>query len=208
VDETLRRRRQEWAEARRRKERRGGRIILAVLAVLTAGTAYSAVQRLRAAGTDVASLGIADYRAEATGERRPAPEFVYPGLRQGETISSSAFEGEVLVVNFWASWCGPCRVEAPALERIRQRYRDAGVEFLGVDFKDDRYAAQAFEDEFGLSYRSAFDPSGSLAHEFGVLAMPSTFVISADGWIEYQFTGIVTESLLRDALEDVLRGGG
>jgi peroxiredoxin len=167
-----------------------------------------AIQRLRAEGTDVVSLGIADYRARASGDRRPAPEFEYPGLHRGETISSSTFEGKVLVVNFWASWCGPCRVEAPALEAIRQRYRDRGVEFLGVDFRDDRYSGQAFEDEFRLSYPSAFDPSGSLAHKFGVLAMPSTFVISADGWIEYHFTGIVTEKLLGSAVEDVLAGGG
>jgi peroxiredoxin len=177
---------------------------MAVLVALLGVTAYSAVRQFRTEGTDVASLGIADYRAQASGDRRPAPEFSYPGLTAGETISSSAFEGKVLVVNFWASWCGPCRVEAPALEAIRQRYRERGVEFLGVNFKDDRYAGQAFEDEFALSYPSAYDPSGSLAHKFGVLALPSTFVISADGWIEYHFTGIVTERLLRDAVDDVL----
>lgn len=179
-----------------------------LFALLITGTVYSAVQRFRVEGTDVASLGIADYRARASGDRRPAPEFEYPGLHEGETISSSRFVGRVLVVNFWASWCGPCRVEAPALEKIRQKYRDRGVEFLGVNFKDDRNAGQAFEDEFNLSYPSAFDPSGSLAHEFGVLALPSTFVIGADGWIEYQFTGIVTESLLRDAVQDLLGGKG
>jgi peroxiredoxin len=82
------------------------------------------------------------------------------------------------------------------------------VQFLGVNFRDDRYAARSFEDEFGLTYPSAFDPSGALAHKFGVLALPSTFVISDEGWIEYHFTGVVTESILSNALEDVLGRGG
>lgn len=179
-----------------------------MLAAIAALTIYSAVSRLQGQGTDVAGLSIADYRAQASGDRRPAPEFNAPSLSGGRTISSSDLGGRVAVVNFWASWCGPCRREAPDLEATWRTYEDQNVQFLGVNFKDDPYAARAFEDEFGLSYPSAVDPSGPLAHKFGVLALPSTFVISADGWIEYHFTGVVTEGLLRGALEDVLGDGG
>jgi len=200
--------REERSEARRRKDRRRGRILLVVLAALAALIAYSAVRRLQGQGTDVAGLSIADYRAQSSGDRRPAPEFDSPSLAGDQTISSSELERRVVVVNFWASWCGPCRREAPDLEATWRAYEDRGVQFLGVNFRDDRYAARAFEDEFGLTYLSAFDPSGTLAHKFGVLALPSTFVISAEGWIEYHFTGVVTEGLLRDALEDVLGDGG
>jgi cytochrome c biogenesis protein CcmG/thiol:disulfide interchange protein DsbE len=180
-------------------------VALAAVALLVA---YSAARRLQEQGTDVTGLSIADYRAQSTGGRRPAPQFQAPSLSGGDTVSSSDLESRVVVVNFWASWCGPCRKEAPDLEAAWRAYRDRGVRFLGVNFRDDRYAARAYEDEFGITYPSVFDPSGSLAHKFGVLALPSTFVISAEGWIEYHFTGVVTKGLLRGALEDVLREGG
>jgi cytochrome c biogenesis protein CcmG/thiol:disulfide interchange protein DsbE len=179
-------------------------VVLGSIALLTA---YSAARRVQEQGTDVAALSIADYRAQSSGDRRPAPEFNAPTLAGGE-VSSSGLEDRVVVVNFWASWCGPCRKEAPDLEATWRAYEGRRVQFLGVNFRDDEHAARAFEDEFGLTYPSAVDPSGSLAHKFGVLALPSTFVIGADGWIEYHFTGVVTEGLLRGALEDVLGKGG
>ena len=178
-----------------------------VLGALVLGVgliAYTGYQRLQASGTpEPGAFGIADYTARETGGRRPAPEFAEEGLDGGE-IRSSLLEGKVAVVNFWASWCGPCRKEAPALQRTWEEYSERGVQFLGVDFQDDRASALAFVDEFGLTYPSAFDPTGSLAYEFSVLAIPTTFVIGPDGWIEYQFTGIVTDTRLRDILDGLL----
>lgn len=202
LEEALKRAREEREEARRRSERRRGRIVLVALVLVLGLTAYSGLRRLREAGPAASgSLGIADYRAEETSERRPAPSFTYPGLHGGE-VTSELLDGKVAVVNFWASWCGPCRKEAPGLQRVWEEYRGRGVQFLGVNHMDDRFAARAFEDEFGLTYPSLFDPSGSLAAKFQVLALPSTFVIGRDGWIDFQFTGIVQEVRLRDLLQE------
>jgi thiol-disulfide isomerase/thioredoxin len=197
--------RQARARERQRTERRRGRLLLSLLILAAGVMVYAFVQQLRAPGSAAETLVIADYEASVTRDRRPAPYFVAPALGGG-TIHSSTYGGRVAVVNFWASWCGPCRQEAPALEGLWREYRDRGVRFIGVNFKDDAAAAQAYEDEFDITFRSAFDPSGKLAHEFGVLALPTTFVLGRDGTIEYQFTGIVSEQLLRDALEDLLRG--
>lgn len=208
MDEGLTSAREEREQAKRRTERRRGRLIIIAFALLLGFTAYSGIRQLQEGESDGAvSLGVADYRAEQTGERRPTPTFTFPALR-GDEISSELLDGKVAVVNFWASWCGPCRVEAPGLQRLWEEYRADGVLFLGVNFKDDRYSARAFEDEFGLTYPSAFDPSGALAAKFQVLAMPSTFVISSDGWIEHQLTGIVSEKIIRGLIEEQLGSMG
>jgi cytochrome c biogenesis protein CcmG/thiol:disulfide interchange protein DsbE len=196
--------REEREAHRRRKERRRGRILLVAIALAAGFFVFSAFRQLRTGGTEVGAFSIADYRAQAEEANRPAPQFEYPALEGGGTISSGEFAGSVVVVNFWTSWCGPCRAEAPDLQNVWEAFRDRGVQFLGVDFRDDRAAARAFVDEFDITYPSVYDPSGGLAHDFGVLALPTTFVVGRDGVIAYQFTGIVTEPRLRRALEDVL----
>jgi peroxiredoxin len=198
--------RQARDEARRRTERRRGRILLVLLLAAAAIMVYSFVHQVRTEGPSAQSLTIADYQASANRDRRPGPDYSAPALGGG-SIDSGSYAGKVVVVNFWASWCGPCRQEAPALEDLWREYQARGVQFIGINFKDDDAAAKAYEDEFDITFPSASDPSGKLAHEFGVLALPSTFVLGEDGMIEYQFTGIISEPLLRDAIEDVLGGG-
>ena len=122
----------------------------------------------------------------------------------GEIIDSGLLSGKVAVVNFWASWCAPCRLEAPGLRRVSDRYRERGVRFLGVDYRDDDAAGRAFVDEFRLTYPSVTDPSGSLAYDYELIGFPTTFIIDAAGTIRYRFVGYLDEEVLADALDDVL----
>jgi DsbE subfamily thiol:disulfide oxidoreductase len=174
---------------------------LAVVAVV----ASLAVTELSTRGTSsIGGFTVANYRARAEVESIPAPDFELPSLEDGTPIALSSLRGHVVVLNFWASWCAPCRLEAPGLRRVSERYRDRGVRFLGVDYRDDHAAGRAFVDEFGLPYPSVTDPSGSLAYDYELIGFPTTFVIDPAGTIRYRFVGYLDEEVLEDALNDVL----
>ncbi len=140
----------------------------------------------------------------------PAPDFELPVLgHKGSTIALSSLKGQVIVLNFWASWCHPCRDEAPGLRSAWERSRGQhGVLFLGVNEMDDETGAQAFQREFQVTYPSVSDPSASLADDYGFFGLPVTYVIDAQGVMRYRFIGPVTESALVDAVRSVLRGVG
>jgi cytochrome c biogenesis protein CcmG, thiol:disulfide interchange protein DsbE len=120
-------------------------------------------------------------------------------------IASSDFKGKVMVVNFWAVWCGPCRAEQPILQSLWQRYRDRGVVFLGVDERDDPAAAQAQLRDLGVTYPSLSDPDGRYATDFGFFGLPNTYVVDRTGTIRYQVIGRVhTEAELATLIDRML----
>lgn len=173
--------------------------------VIAAVVGALAITELRSRGTSsIGGFTVANYEAKAEVENTPAPDFELPSLEGGEPIRLSSFRGHVVVLNFWASWCAPCRLEAPGLRRVSERYRDRGVRFLGVDYRDDEAAARAFVEEFRLGYPSVTDPSGSLAYDYELIGFPTTFIIDPAGTIRYRFVGYLDEAVLEKALEDVL----
>ena len=121
----------------------------------------------------------------------------------GDVLQEEAYRGKVVVVNFWASWCGPCRREQPGLQRLHREYDDR-VAFIGVDFKDDAAAARTYLDEFHVTYPSVADRDGSLAHEFGIPYLPATILVDPTGEMRYLMLGAQPEQTVRKHVEELL----
>jgi DsbE subfamily thiol:disulfide oxidoreductase len=138
---------------------------------------------------------------------RPLPDLTGSTL-QGGQVGAADYAGTVLVVNVWATWCGPCREEQPALQQVWHDYQSRGVRFLGVNYRDDAAAAAAWIDEFGVTYPSIPDPSGGWADDLGFLGLPDTYVADAGGTIRFLITGATTAEQLSGVLDDLLASSG
>lgn len=148
------------------------------------------------------SSGDRAYPAEvASGARPPAPAFDLPDLDGGGTTSLASLRGRVVVLNFWASWCDPCKDEAPILEDWwRRTGRPQGVALLGIDSQDLSDDARAFATAYGLTYPLVHDDGSGVSHAYGVSGFPETFVIDAEGRAVAWFPGPVTAKGLDEAV--------
>ena len=141
-------------------------------------------------------------------QRHAAPALTGTSL-DGAPLTTAAWNGHVIVVNFWGSWCTPCRREAPQLARTAADTAQLGVRFVGVDILDNPAAGTAFERQFAVTYPSFNDPSDALAPDFGPLvpvATPETFVIDAEGRIGALFVGATTFDGLDPVVRDIAAG--
>ena len=136
---------------------------------------------------------------------KQAPSFTLT-LFDGGTLNSKDLLGKAVVLNFWASWCAPCRAEARALEETWQKYRDRGVEFLGVNIQDKEEDARAFMKEFGITYLNGQDSNGKIAIDYGVWGIPETFFLDPHGKITYKHAGELKTPIIAAKLDEALQG--
>ena len=134
----------------------------------------------------------------------PADDFTLP-LFDGGEITLSDLRGTPVVINFWASWCPPCREEARDLERVWRHYQPQGVTFIGVDIQDKREDALAYIAEFDVTYPNGQDLDGRITIDYGVGGIPVTFFIDKEGMIDSRWVGAISESLLVARIEELLK---
>jgi len=141
------------------------------------------------------------------GEVRPSVDFAYEfslELLDGQTMGLSELRGKVLMLDFWASWCAPCRQEASVLAAVYREYSGFPVEFVGVAIWDRREDARRFVTQFDVPYPTGVDENGTIAINYGVRGIPEKFFISPDGAVIKKFIGPMNVDALREIVNGML----
>jgi cytochrome c biogenesis protein CcmG, thiol:disulfide interchange protein DsbE len=133
------------------------------------------------------------HQQHAPGVGAVAPAFTLNRLEGSGTVSLAAYRGKPVVLNFWASWCEPCKSEAPVLERDWTSYRNRGVVFLGVDYHDLASDARRFVSAHALTFTMLKDGSGKVTGSYGISQVPETYVLDRQGRVVAHLAGPITD---------------
>lgn len=136
-------------------------------------------------------------------DRGMAPDFTITGY-DGKTITLSELRGKVVIINFWASWCPPCREEAAYLEQTWRKYKDKGVVFIGVDYVDTEKEALAYIKEFDITYINGPDLGTRIAQAYNIKGVPETYYVARNGELRGVHIGPLKSPQLDDKIEELL----
>ena len=163
--------------------------------------------QLSAVALVAALLGLLVWKvAHGSGKTSQPRNFTLSRLDRPGTLELASLRGKVVVLNFWASWCVPCKDEAPEIEQLWKQYRSRGVVVVGVDTKDFSGDARSFMRRYGITYPVVHDGEGKLWGPYGVTGVPETRLIGRHGrYVGTQFYGAVKAADLRDSIEHALR---
>ncbi|MDR2110384.1 MAG: TlpA family protein disulfide reductase [Spirochaetaceae bacterium] len=123
-------------------------------------------------------------------ERVSVVDFSAP-LPDGKTVSLSGLRGKVVFLNFWATWCGPCRAEMPSMEVLYRRFKDRGLEILAVNLRESPREVTAFMERLRLSFPAPLDQRGSIGANYGITAVPTTYIIDREGGVIARVVGSI-----------------
>lgn len=142
-------------------------------------------------------------RSQGRPESGPAPDFTLQ-LFNGGTLRLSDQRGKVVIINFWASWCQPCKDEAPDLERTWRKYKDKGVLFIGINWSDTESKARAYLQEFGITYPNGPDLGRRIGQKYRIRGVPETFFVDKQGNVRKVVIRPMTETELVSIIEQLL----
>lgn len=192
---------------------RGGRIAIGVAGAVIVGLMLLLGVKLaldagwvQRAGIPAGAGGVISNGQAALPAFKTAPE-VRLELFSGGSLRLSDLRGRPVVVNFWASWCPPCRDEAPVLSRLWAEYQEKGIVFLGVDTWDTEQEARRFAATFAITYPAGIAKGNAAAVDYGITGLPETFFIDGRGTIVRKWIGPLSEPVARRYLDELLAAG-
>ena len=177
-----------------------GLVIVTILAALFALLGWRLTQAQYRGG----AVAVFDRLGEQRVERRVPADFTLPLVRDEGTFSSSSLRGQVAMIDFYATWCAPCRQEAPVLSQVYREY-EGRVAFVGIGLWDDANELRKFDETFSVAYTTVHDDVGTVAVDFGVTGIPEKFFLDREGQIVRKFVGPMAAADLRGILDSLLR---
>ena len=150
------------------------------------------------------AFGLTTKGSDALAVGEPVPDTELPVLGGSDNGSLADYRGDWVLVNVWASWCGPCRDESPALQEFHDRHSGDGFTVLGIDTEDTTEAGLEFVDEFELTYPQLHDGPGEYKDELETTGVPESFLVDPEGELALHRPGPVTEEYLREAVEPLI----